>query len=446
MADALGEFALKLGIKTDSDSFEKSSRSVDKLTNNINRLVGALKIAAMFKGIEALSKVENESLRTAWALDISAKSLDTWKAAAKLAGVNAATLVQSMTNLDQKFAQIKIGIAPDQGLINGFSFLGLDYQNLAEMEADERIKKILQAAQESGDKKKAQAALNQILGQAGVDLYNELGKSNLSIDQLLTEAEKHVFTTDDSKQNAAEFIKQINGITASVESLAKLTGSKIGGTLTPFLEGINNFLTEHGDDIAKKITGFADSISVLTGKLAPALWTGAETAVKMIGDLADAINALLVGDWDNLSENLNKFFSDFGQGINKLLNTEKVGQVMQDAYDEARAAGANPVSATLHSWDKGAEASWYGKLYKYLKDQWNNIDSYMGAETISAGLTPVMVAPTQNEYSIVQNFTINGGGNNLPQEIKDAASSGVQNGLNFIHGSVHRQQQMPGSR
>lgn len=350
----LGEFALKLGIKTDQDAFEKASRSIDKVTTNVSRLLGVVKAAATVKtaltGFD-LIKLESSSLHVASALGISTRALESWKVAAKIAGVNTSGLIQGMDTLDQKFRSIKRGIAPDESLVKNLNLMGLNYLDLMDMEADDRTRMILKKALGMKDSKLAQDYVRDILGPAAADFFRAVKDGKQTLDERLLSAANMVYTTPESKSKALGFVEEANTVFAQLSGLSSLAGSELGGALTPLLENVNKFFKDNGADIAQKITGFANGLGTLVPVVSKFAGESIKTGVKLVGDLAGAVTSLLTGDWEKTGENLKKFFQDLNGGIGTLMGAtstdvlvEKTEQVTNTFFDKEATLGQKVAS------------------------------------------------------------------------------------------------------
>lgn len=261
-------FFIEVGAKVNEDSFSRAKRAVEGVTNSFSRLIGtARNVTAAVTGIAiATGQVETAELKTAQALGISTRALDQWKVSANIAGVNANALVGSMVNLEQKMQRMKTGKI-DQELARNLSYLGIgDYQAFAQLDPTERMGKIFDAAKAMGDQQLAAVIINDMLGAAGADFYQYLRLSGKEWREMLSEADKLIFTTEESKKKASAFNEEWGKTYAAGKSVIVLAGSEIGEQLTPLFKDINEFIATHGDEIASGIENIAEVLGfIFTG-------------------------------------------------------------------------------------------------------------------------------------------------------------------------------------
>ena len=303
----IGGFFVSLGLAIDRDSFETGNRLIDGIGNSFNKLIGSARNAAVVLAgtAAATGNVESAAYKMSEKLNISTESLDLWKASAKIAGVDANGLIGAMAKMSNVIDHIRVdGTGLDQ-FVNQLGKLGivtddLDIEKMLNMAPDELMTEIIRKAQEASaqakkDIKEAQKALevnpndtaaqtrltegNQknrqvlaivgdILGNAGQNFYIELERQGKTIDEFIAGAGRTVFTTAEDNQKGADFRVQADTLKTELQSMSKLFGDSVAGELTPYLEKVNEFIQDHGDDIANGIKTITSAVGKLAGKLA----------------------------------------------------------------------------------------------------------------------------------------------------------------------------------
>ena len=302
----IGGFFVSLGLNADKQSFETGNKLVDTVANSFNKLIGAARNAAVVLAGTAIASgaVESAAYKSAEKIGISTETLDLWKASAKIAGVNANSLVGAMGKLSDVMGRMRIDGAGLEQFTKKLGELGLvvddiDIAKMLNMAPDELMTEIIRKAQEASAKAKKDIAeankalannpkdtaaqenlknaqkeqrrisiiVGDILGEAGQDFYIELQRQGKTIDEFLTGAGRTVFTTAEDNQKGANFATEVNTLRAELESMGKLVGDSVGGILTPYLKKVNDWIQAHGDEIADKIRAIADGVGKLVEKI-----------------------------------------------------------------------------------------------------------------------------------------------------------------------------------
>jgi len=336
-ANSIGGFYVDLGLKADRDSFSKGKHSVEALTNSLSRLIGTVRNASAIVGAGigtltvASGKFESQQLLTAQALGINIKELDKWRVTAKIAGTDANGLISGIGSLDVSITRMLKQGKSIEDIATNFSrlrheaaktnteFDNISNQDFVNMAADQRALVVFRMAQALTDKKEAALYVRDMLGESGAQLFQYLTASNQSIDALLTKSGRLSFVDEESAQKALGFSTEFKTSLETLKSLGSLFGSELGGGLTPILERMNKYLSDHGPEIAQKITGVAASITKITEALEPIVGGAIEKAIGLFGDLADILASLVAGDWEKVGENLKKFFGNVGDGLSEMI-------------------------------------------------------------------------------------------------------------------------------
>ena len=315
MSSSIGGFFATLGIRTDTNSFDKSKQSLDTVTNAVSRMMGTVRNASAVLGVLAITtgKTATAEINLSKTIGLSTEALDKWRIAARIAGADANGLVSEMNTLEQKMLNLKQGNV-DQGLATSLGFLGFDqdYGTFAEMDAEQRVKAIFDAAKKLDDQDFAGKLVGDILGQNARTLYlSEAVKTN-GLDALLNKAQNINFVDSDQTKNAAAFFSEFQETTEAIKSLTKSFGSDVAKELTPIFSNINNWLSENGDEIKKTLTDIATNIGLIVDKYA-------KPVIGFVGDVArgtsNLVGGIAEGDVSKVENGLFELANSFSAGI-----------------------------------------------------------------------------------------------------------------------------------
>lgn len=334
MSSSIGGFFATLGIKTDTNSFDKSKQSLDIVTNSVSRMMGTVRNASAVLGVLAITtgKTATAEVNLSKTIGLSTEALDNWRIAARIAGADANGLVSEMNTLEQKMLNLKQGNV-DQGLATSLGFLGFDqdYGTFAEMDAEQRVKAIFDAAKKLDDQEFAGKLVGDILGQNARTLYlSEEVKTN-GLDALLNKAQSVNFVGAEQTQNAAEFFSEFQETTEAIKSLTKSFGSDVAKELTPIFSNINNWLSENGDEIKKTLTDIATNIGLIVDKYAKPVIDFAGDVARGTGNL---VGGIAEGDVSKVEEGLFELVDSFSAGITASLSKYEYDDLMKLAKFE----------------------------------------------------------------------------------------------------------------
>jgi len=270
MAD-LGE--LKATITADTSGFttnlEKASDSVQKIGDDTQvagtkvkagmdiaaMAAGALKVAiaataaaaaaagaAMLKLTADGLQAADEQAKLARQLGFTNTELATLQRAAELSGVSMGTLNTSMRMLDTELGRALNGVDASR---QKFESLGLSVEELSNMRPDERLHAIGAAVQTMGTHAEKTAAMNEIFGRSGQEMYRILGDTEGVLNRASSEVENFglsLATVDSSR---------IEAVNDNMSTLGKFTeglAMQMAGALSPALLGVTDKLVDMAND------------------------------------------------------------------------------------------------------------------------------------------------------------------------------------------------------
>lgn len=507
----IGGFFVSLGLNIDKNSFETGNRLIDGVGNSFNKLIGSARNAAVvLAGMSiATGAVESKTGKLAEEIGVSTEALELWKATAKIAGVDADGLVGSMNKVADVLQRMKIDGSGLEDFAKKLGELGIitadfDIEKMLNLSPDELMKEVYKYAHEAlkggADKNQVQQIVKDILGKEGMQLFIDIERRGMTIDQALGEANKRVYTDSQTNANAQDFMTEVRLLKQASESMSKLLGSEVANQLTEYVKDINDWIDRHGDQIASGIKTVAEGVGKLVGKFVD--FATSEEGKKKAAEAKEAGKVLI----DSVK--------DTGSGVvhmGQAIATGDLKGLGEAAAETANAAIVEPVKfatgkiaekaklADVGDMQNRVTAERKAKGYRWfidfdelsqgLQDDINNYRKEVNKTWLPGGITPLkgktklqdgimrpdgtvtQVAPDdwvfaarnigdlaraftpQNhtavsggEYTINQTFNISGG-NDMPQVIRQQAYHGTQQGLlEVMNESSRRLQLMSGTR
>jgi hypothetical protein len=467
----IGDFFVSIASVIDKASFEASNRLIDGLGNSFNKLIGSARNAANTLANTALdtSKMGDAAYKMSEAWGVSTEAINLWRATAKIATSDAKSLDSALG----KLADVKNGLKFGDGFnsfAEGLAKLGMGYDELDNLDVDKQLEKIINHALTTSTLNKGETAklLQNLLGDGASQLYIKLsdkGVTNIGAYQQ-SEVQPRIFTGNQDFLNLAGFQEQVNIFDQSIDSLKTLFGSTLAKNLTDPLSNLNDWMVAHGDEIKDAMTNLASALEKIVGKATPYAAGVADLALGLangdkekVTEATDNLGMQLAADLGGLitgqsSEDIKKNFKDRTEFINELARykTEKgYNGNKKIPYEELSPNLQNGINQfggkkEWKGWIKDGIIRPDGTVTQVAPDDWvfaaRNIGD-MARAFIPQNYNSVS-APS--EYSIVQNFTINGG-NDMPQVLRQQAYKGTQEGLlELMEKSSHRLQLMSGTR
>lgn len=479
--NGLGDFFLTLGIKTDKNSVETANKSVDSVSNSLNKLIGTARNAAVVAGVLKSISGSAKDANLSYSMHMGTEALNTWRTALKIAGQDSNAFISKMSELDTKFRKLSIDGTFDKSLGQSLGLLGLDYQTMAEQDANERTRSIMNAASRkykdaitAEEKSKVAIIVGDILGSSGRGLFEYMAQTGKTLDYFLDRAAGSIFTSDDAARRAQEFNEEFKLAQESLMSMAKLFGTELGTALNPLFKDLNKWIGDNKEAIQTAIQDLASGIATFIEDVKPILklleeplrrMTGAIASTTsgfdklMNGDFKGAAKDLTLGKGYDLAKDKYKkiFGTDSGSDYNILIRkmnplakwtdagSVKMGLMTQEEYDAYW--GTNGIMAQVDSSRvlKDGIVRPNGQVTQVAPDDWvfaaRNIGDLAAAfmpAGAGSGAGPV-------EIQITQNFTVNGG-NDIPQLLKQQAYNGTLEGLKeMTQKAGTRMQLMPGT-
>ena len=494
--NSIGDFYVTIAAEVDKNSFETSNKLVDDVGNSFNKLTGSARNAANVLGNITLqqTQVGGASYDLSTKLDVASEALDLWRATARLTTGDA----NALDNALAKLSDVKLHLHYDgrglRELQTQLDKISLSYSKLENLSADEQMEYILEHARKlvtdkGEDKATIAAYVKDILGPGAQQTFLKIIESGMTVPKYMeTEAKPKILTTAEDNKVSAEFQKELRELQLEIDATKKLLGADIAKLLTPQLKRLNDWYDAHGEEIKTAMEALAGALANATEKL-----FGGGKAVLDAGGAIKAINeyrkskpgtperAAAIGklrEYEKAFANnpATKWLSDFVDSIYEKSTRDKIlGEDINAIYGWYKEANKGkkkkdqtPLKySDLNEGQKGVVDEYInmggqghkdfiemndgiirpdGTVTKLAPDDWvfaaRNIGDMARAFIPQSNNT--LSAPS--EYSIVQNFTINGG-NDMPQVLRQEAYRGTQEGLlEMMDAASRRLQLMSGTR
>lgn len=498
----LGGIFFKLGLDLDKNSFESGNKQINNASESMNKLIGTARNAAVaLVSIKTIGKLgtladaESSAYKTAEALGITTDSLNEWKAAAKIAGVDANSLVGSMGRLGNVLSHIEIDGSGLDEYSKKLQKLGMGITDLQDasgewLSADSAFEKVIAKAQSdyakaSTDKEKLKITtiVGDILGSAGQDFFIALQNMGVSIADFKAGAGGTVWTNAQNNKDAMAFSKEWNTLQQNLSQIGALFGDNVAKELTQSVKDINEWLSVNGESIKQSLDTLAKHIG--TGVGVGTASAGAASAIfkymkakpgskeqqEAIADLQKAgsrmesndvlgpLYTFLMGqeeekrrkeqakiDRENIKGRLEGLKSRKEYTTKGKLDYNKVpGRIQSEMTQYIELGGSSSDFINMPKIKDGIIKP-NGQVTQVAPDDWVFAARNIG-DLAKAFIPQSASAHAGNmEFSIVQNFTISGS-SDLPQVLRQQAYQGTQDGLmQIMEQSSQRLQMMSGTR
>lgn len=459
----IGGFFVSLGLDVDKNSFENGQKSVDSVSVSLNKLIGTARNAAVvmaaYKGIAGAVDQSKESLDNLNQADIfgsSAEKLNIWRAAAKIAGADANSLIGSIGKLANVMNHLTIDGSGLEAYSEQLGKLELGIDQLEGMDPADAMQKIFEAAQaklDGSDEMKLQMTtiIGDILGDAGQELFVTLARNNQSIGSWLTGAATTQYQTNEGMEQSANFAQEVTKIKETVSSIKKAIGDNLAGVLYTPVKNINTWFTDHKTSIQSAIDKIGEKTQSLVTKIGD-WWEQNGDKIKETLEEIEAGVALIFG-WLQSEKGKGVLGGIFKFGKDSASTTI---DVLKMAFaGNMQGAGMRFLQGYSDLWDDSKQILGLqdgiirpdGTVTQVAPDDW--VFAARNVSDLARAFVPqgAMAATNMNqEYTINQTFNIQGGGNDIPAVIKQQAYRGTQSALQeAMEQSSRRMQLMSGT-
>ena len=269
-------FFVSLGLEVDSNSFDKGHKAVIGVTSQITNLISAARNASVVLGVMAYKEgaLYSQQTKTATAMNTTVENLNKWKAAAKIAGLSADSLISSIQDLSGVLNHMRLD---GSGLEEYSKKLGMidssiDINALLDPNLDTSTvyQRILEAAQKAyndaaDDQKKRNVltAVGDLLGSSGQGFFIELMRTGQTVSQALNEASQTQIVTNEEADAVSDFNRQKNKLDVQFDSISAKIGVEFSKSMIEPLTALNNILQKHMPDISNFIETIGTNLATL---------------------------------------------------------------------------------------------------------------------------------------------------------------------------------------
>ena len=246
---------------------KETDEKIDNLSNidlsKLSKVVSSLTkyvTAPILGAVSALTALSVKSAATAdelWdtasKIGVSVESLQKWNYVAKVFAVENDVMLKALTKTNNLLGEISKGNIP--GCVTALDALGISYESLNGLSADQAFEKIRNALANVEDETLRVGLANEIFGEKiGTDLQQLLSASSSEINNFKNECEELGLITEEEVESSAKFNDELDKVKQQLQTL----GVELAQILLPIM---TEFLTTLKDSIIPKISEWANKLA-----------------------------------------------------------------------------------------------------------------------------------------------------------------------------------------
>lgn len=190
---------------------------------------------------------------TASKIGVSVESLQKWNYVAKVFAVENDVMLKALTKTNNLLGEISKGNI--HGCVTALDTLGISYESLNGLSADQAFEKIRNALASVEDETLRVGLANEIFGEKiGTDLQQLLSASSSEINNFKNECEELGLITEEEVESSAKFNDELDKVKQQLQTL----GVELAQILLPIM---TEFLTTLKDSIIPKISEWANKLA-----------------------------------------------------------------------------------------------------------------------------------------------------------------------------------------
>ena len=190
---------------------------------------------------------------TASKIGVSVESLQKWNYVAKVFAVENEVMLKALTKTNNLLGEISKGNIP--GCVTALDTLGISYESLNGLSADQAFEKIRNALAGVEDETLRVGLANEIFGEKiGTDLQQLLSASSSEINNFKSECEELGLITEEEVESSAKFNDELDKVKQQLQTL----GVELAQILLPIM---TEFLTTLKDSIIPKVSEWANKLA-----------------------------------------------------------------------------------------------------------------------------------------------------------------------------------------
>ena len=227
-------------------TYQSTAASAQTFATRLGGVAGALGIgiagAGLATGIRQLSMLGANLVETARSADLSVESLQNLRFVAESDGVAADQLDRALLRLNRTLGE---GQAGGKRAIETFAALGLEIEDIANLQGEERFLAIARAIQQLGDRTLQTEAATRIFGRAGQDLLPVLIQNEDALRNTIDRSEELGNVSEEHAQN-------LKDLEQSYADLEKIAVSALANMVGAFID-----VRTEAQNLARDLVGFS---------------------------------------------------------------------------------------------------------------------------------------------------------------------------------------------
>lgn len=319
---ALGANSTKLKRDLDraaaqTESFaKKAKKNAEGVSAAFGGMVSALAALGVATAIKTQINFADTIGETAQKIGISTEALSAYTYAAKLSGVEAATLEKGISKLNRQMV--------DNGDL--FSEMGVQVRNAdgSYRQATDVMTDVADVLSKMPDGAEKSALAMEIFGKSGAELVPLLNQGSEGIERLTAEAAKFgLVISQDTADAAGTFNDVIDKLLATMQGIMLTTMAALAPAMESMSQSVLSATTAYNelDPIVKVITASLAALALAVFAIGAAFTLVGAIPLAIIAALAVAIAGIIyvVANWDSIMRTITEFLaSTFGVSVDQV--------------------------------------------------------------------------------------------------------------------------------
>jgi len=279
VATIIDELYATLGLNVNQASFNNGVKNINRVIDNAAKISAGF-IAAGVTVATVVNSMTAEMVAQSEAVGISTDFADNLGNALKPLGFDYEAVIDLAEELNNKIGESK-GIEELTPVSESLGILGLAFDDLDGLNAEEQLTKVMDAAIGLEDAQAASAAADILMGGEANKITGFLKSKGLTIDELIKSQRDLNFMTNDARDGAVAWSKSMGGLTRMLTSVISLISGLVGKYFSKYIDAVKDIVVKHKELIQSKIEGFFKRIGTVIQWVIQH-WSGLLTALKII--------------------------------------------------------------------------------------------------------------------------------------------------------------------
>jgi len=264
------------------ESLERFGEGITELLPAITALGAAASVAGVFEAVAHTADSYGELVHQAEILGTSARNLQVYSAAAKLADTNIEAFQKSAIHLNRVLAEAASGKNKDAAAL----FAHLKINPASFHDAIEALPVLADAFEHTRSAAMRTRMSFTLFGKSGAELIPVWSKGGEHLKESLTEAGKLVPDLTSYGEGLEKYNEGIKGLQLGAGGFADILGAKLEPALDPAIEKLRDYIVAHRDELTDKLT---KGVSNFADTLEHTDWTGVTHGLERVGTALEFI-------------------------------------------------------------------------------------------------------------------------------------------------------------